>query len=210
MKFIYPAVFHKTEEGHYKGYFPDLECCYGEGETLDEAIESANEAARDWITLELSEDEPMIPYVSDIEDIEVKDGEERTILNKKVAFFDIGSTKAKQFGFQMIYDGGKVLTCCGDEPYNECEEKYAKGSDWMFHEAFCLYGQRDIFNPYEKHHSTVKDASELAENLGVKNLVLYHTEDKNIKKRKELYGAEGREYYHGNLFIPDDLDVIEM
>ena len=71
MKFIYPAVFHKTEEGHYKGYFPDLECCYGEGETLDEAIESANEAARDWITLELSEDEPMIPYVSDIEDIEV-------------------------------------------------------------------------------------------------------------------------------------------
>ena len=75
MKFIYPAVFHKTEEGHYKGYFPDLECCYGEGETLDEAIESANEAARDWITLELSEDEPMIPYVSDIEYIEVKDGE---------------------------------------------------------------------------------------------------------------------------------------
>ena len=210
MKFIYPAVFHKTEEGHYKGYFPDLECCYGEGETLDEAIESANEAARDWITLELSEDEPMIPYVSDIEDIEVKDGEERTILNKKVTFFDIGSTKAKQFGFQMIYDGGKVLTCCGDEPYNECEEKYAKGSDWMFHEAFCLYGQRDIFNPYEKHHSTVKDASELAENIGVKNLVLYHTEDKNIRKRKELYGAEGREYYHGNLFIPDDLDVIEM
>lgn len=142
--------------------------------------------------------------------IEVKDGEKKTILNKKVTFFDIGSTKAKQFGFQMIYDGGKVLTCCGDEPYNECEEKYAKGSDWMFHEAFCLYGQRDIFNPYEKHHSTVKDASELAENLGVKNLVLYHTEDKNIKKRKELYGAEGREYYHGNLFVPDDLDVIEM
>ena len=128
----------------------------------------------------------------------------------EATFFDIGSTKAKQFGFQMIYDGGKVLTCCGDEPYNECEEKYAKGSDWMFHEAFCLYGQRDIFNPYEKHHSTVKDASELAENLGVKNLVLYHTEDKNIKKRKELYGAEGREYYHGNLFVPDDLDVIEM
>ena len=89
MKFIYPAVFHKTEEGHYKGYFPDLECCYGEGETLDEAIESANEAARDWITLELSEDEPMIPYVSDIEDIEVKDGEERTILNKKVTFMNI-------------------------------------------------------------------------------------------------------------------------
>ena len=139
----------------------------------------------------------MTQYIGDrIHIVPVEDGEERPFGSYRATFFDIGSTKAKQFGFQMIYDGGKVLTCCGDEPYNECEEKYAKGSDWMFHEAFCLYGQRDIFNPYEKHHSTVKDASELAENLGVKNLVLYHTEDKNIKKRKELYGAEGREYYH--------------
>ena len=73
MKFIYPAVFPtKLRKDIIKDISPDLECCYGEGETLDEAIESANEAARDWITLELSEDEPMIPYVSDIEDIEVK------------------------------------------------------------------------------------------------------------------------------------------
>ena len=57
MKFIYPAVFHKTEEGRYKGYFPDLECCYAEGDTLDEAVENANEAATDWISLELAEHE---------------------------------------------------------------------------------------------------------------------------------------------------------
>ena len=45
MKFIYPAVFRKTDRGTYKGFFPDLAECYGEGETLDEAIEEANEAA---------------------------------------------------------------------------------------------------------------------------------------------------------------------
>ena len=39
MKFIYPAVFRKTDKGTYKGFFPDLEDCFGEGETLDEAIE---------------------------------------------------------------------------------------------------------------------------------------------------------------------------
>ena len=39
MKFIYPAVFRKTDRGTYKGFFPDLAECYGEGETLDEAIE---------------------------------------------------------------------------------------------------------------------------------------------------------------------------
>ena len=53
MKFIYPAVFKKTEDGRYKGTFPDLEGCFGEGDTLDEAIESANAAAFDWISVEL-------------------------------------------------------------------------------------------------------------------------------------------------------------
>ena len=105
---------------------------------------------------------------------------------------------------------GRKLTCCGDEPYNEKEEQYAAGSDWLLHEAFCLDGQADIFRPYEKHHSTVKDACELAEKLQVKNLVLYHTEDKNILKRQEMYLAEGRKFYHGNLYVPEDLDVIEL
>ena len=103
-----------------------------------------------------------------------------------------------------------TLTCCGDEPYNECERRYAEGSKWLLHEAFCLHSQAETFKPYEKHHSTVKDACELAERLGVKNLLLYHTEDKNIKNRKELYTAEGRLYYHGNLYVPDDLEAIEL
>ena len=80
----------------------------------------------------------------------------------------------------------------------------------MFHEAFCLYGQRDIFNPYEKHHSTVKDACEMAADLNVENLILYHTEDKNISRRKELYTEEGRQYYKGNLWIPDDLETYKL
>ena len=80
----------------------------------------------------------------------------------------------------------------------------------MLHEAFCLYAQADIFSPYEKHHSTVKDACELAEQLHVKNLILYHTEDTNLSKRRELYTAEGKEYYKGNLYVPYDLDVFEL
>ena len=65
MKFIYPAVFHEGKDGKYKGYFPDLECCYGEGDTIDDAIDDANEAARNWLSLELTEEDPFIPYVSD-------------------------------------------------------------------------------------------------------------------------------------------------
>lgn len=140
----------------------------------------------------------------------VTNGETREILGKTVTFFDIGSTKAKQFGFTIDMGDGKKLTCCGDEPYNPCEEKYTKNSTWLLHEAFCLYGEADIFSPYEKHHSTVKDACELAESLGVDNLILYHTEDKNIRNRKALYTSEGLQYYHGHLFVPEDLETIGL
>ena len=67
----------------------------------------------------------------------------------------------------MELDQERKLTCCGDEPYNEENEKYALKSDYLLHEAFCLYDQADIFHPYEKHHSTVKDACQLAEKLKV-------------------------------------------
>ena len=80
----------------------------------------------------------------------------------------------------------------------------------MLHEAFCLYSQADIYKPYEKHHSTVKDACEVAEELGVRNLLLYHTEDHNIAMRKELYAAEGQACFTGTLWIPDDLESIEL
>ena len=141
---------------------------------------------------------------------EISDGETLDIIGHKVTFFDIRSTKAKQFGFRMELADGKALTCCGDEPLTAQTEHYARGVEWMLHEAFCLYSQADIFDPYEKHHSTVKDACELAERLEIKNLVLYHTEDRNLADRKKLYGEEGRQYYHGNLWIPDDLEVLTI
>ena len=150
-------------------------------------------------------------YVDDrLHMVVVEDGEEREIIGKKVTFFDIHSTKAKQFGFTMMLKNGKKFTCAGDEPYNPDCKPYVEGSQWLLHEAFCLYGDRERFQPYEKHHSTVKEACELAEGLSIPNLVLWHTEDKNLSHRKELYTAEGKEYYHGNLLVPDDGEIIEL
>ena len=140
----------------------------------------------------------------------MEDGEQQRILGRPVTFFDIGSTKDRQFGFSMELGEGKRLTCCGDEPYHDCEERYVRGSDWLLHEAFCLSSQADVFRPYEKHHSTVADACRLAQSMGVKNLVLYHTEDKNIRDRKALYTREGCEFFHGRLYVPEDLEEIEL
>lgn len=87
MKFIYPAVFRKTEAGSYEGYFPDLEHCYAKGDTLDDAVENANEAALDWISVELEEDAPL-PPVTDLHDIRLKEGEIVRNISVTYRFYD--------------------------------------------------------------------------------------------------------------------------
>ncbi len=74
MKFIYPAVFRKTETGTFKAFFPDLECCYAEGDTLDEAIDNAHDAAYDWLYVELSEDGEL-PAISEHSDVALQKGD---------------------------------------------------------------------------------------------------------------------------------------
>lgn len=142
--------------------------------------------------------------------IPISDGDNHRLLACDVTFFDIHSSKAEQFGFSIQLKNGKTMVCLGDEPYNPICEPYIKGCDWMLSEAFCMYAQRDKFKPYEKHHSTVREACLLAEEMQVPNLVLWHTEDKNYDRRKELYMAEGVQYYSGNLQVPYDLEVIDL
>ena len=139
--------------------------------------------------------------------IPIEDKKSFQIINRKITFFDINSVQTQQFGF---YVDDKKLVYCGDEPCNEITKTLVQGCEWLIHEAFCLYSEADVFKPYEKHHSTVKDACELAESSGVQNLVLVHTEDKNITDKKTLYLEEGRRYFSRNLFVPMDLDVITV
>ena len=68
-------------------------------------------------------------------------------------------------------------------------------ADWLMAEAFCLYAERERFKPYEKAHTTVKDACEIGARLAAANLLLYHTEDRNLAQRKALYTAEGAPFF---------------
>lgn len=147
---------------------------------------------------------------------QLEDGDCFEVGGMKLECFDIQSTKEKQFGFRAELpssdesDKPLVLACLGDEPYNEQNRRYIVGADWMMCEAFCLYADRDTFKPYEKCHSTALDAGKLAEELGVKNLILYHTEEKTLANRKENYTREAAENFKGRIFVPDDLEVIEL
>lgn len=139
-----------------------------------------------------------------IQFIKIEDKSECEILGNKVQFFDIESTKLKQFGFVMTTKAEKRIGFCGDEPLNELVEENVKACDWLIHEAFCLYEEREIFHPYRRHHSTVKDACMIAEKMQVKNLILCHTEESHLAERKELYCKEGKTYFTGNLYVPED------
>ena len=154
---------------------------------------------------------------------ELKDGDAFEVGDIHMQCFDIHSTKEKQFGFRAelpMSDASAsagssasdklVLACLGDEPYNELNRQYVEHADWMMCEAFCLYADRDTFKPYEKCHSTALDAGKLAAELDIKNLVLYHTEEKTIATRKATYTQEAAENFKGRIVVPDDLEVIEL
>ncbi len=141
---------------------------------------------------------------------EIEDNTYFKILHWNVLFFDIKSNKHLQFGFNLNLNNGKLLTFLGDEPYKDLLFKYAYRADYLLHEAFCLYSQKDIFKPYEKFHSTVKDACKNASNLDVKNVILYHSEDKNLQNKKALYSEEGKNFFTGNILVPKDLEIINL
>lgn len=88
MVFVYPAVFHKTEEGTYEGTFPDLEGCCGKGATLDDAIEDANAALYDWIYVELTEFNGVLPGRTEHEDIQLAEGEVIRNISVNIRFTD--------------------------------------------------------------------------------------------------------------------------
>lgn len=145
----------------------------------------------------------------------VEDGQHVELIGHDTTFFDIQSTKAKQFGFRMRledegYDRPRFLVCAGDEPLPESAYRYAQGATLLMHEAFCLQEDAERLHPYEKHHSTVTDAACTAEALGVRTLLLYHTEDGDLAHRRQRYSLEAEGSFGGMVYVPEDLDTIEV
>lgn len=140
----------------------------------------------------------------------VNDSDSLEILNMKFTFFDIHSTKAKQFGFRVDY-GNHNFVFCGDEPINKLNEKYIINTDLLLLEAYCLERDSHIYHPHEMHHNTVKESALSAEKLNVKKLLLYHTEDETTySHRKELYTEEAKKYFSREVLVPDDYDEIDL
>ena len=70
MKLVYPACFYKEDSG-YSVDIPDLLGCCTQGETLEDAIQMAEDAALGWLLTALEENEK-IPKPTEIKDIELE------------------------------------------------------------------------------------------------------------------------------------------
>lgn len=68
MKYIYPAVFTKEEDGGYSVVFPDLESCYTCGDSLEQAMDMAEDCLA-LVLYGYETDKKEIPNASSIDSI---------------------------------------------------------------------------------------------------------------------------------------------
>lgn len=139
----------------------------------------------------------------------LNDGDKHTINGIEYEFFDILAKGTKQFGFECMLDGNRFIFL-GDETLNPLLNERIQGADYVTHEAFCLDSEENIFHAYEKNHSTALSVAKNMNNLNVKNLILYHTEESHGDDRKRLYLEEAQSVFSGNIIVPNDLDDIKL
>ncbi|MCR5146888.1 MAG: MBL fold metallo-hydrolase [Clostridia bacterium] len=143
--------------------------------------------------------------------IQVDTGDSAVILNKKVYFFDINARKVKQTGFSLWLNENDKFTFIGDEVCQTTTEKYVENSKWLFADTFMAGNEAEVYDPIKRHaHSTVKFVAELCERLNVKNVIMSHTIDTHLDTRKKEFTEDAKKYFNGNVYVPDDLEVIEL
>ncbi len=140
---------------------------------------------------------------------EIENEQEYLVIDYPMKILDLyPKENLTQYGFQIKLNSGKIFTFLGDIPCSEKLYDKIRNTDWVCHEAFCQETEKEIYNPHQHNHSTVKDVAENMRNLEIKNLILWHTRDNNLANRKELYTQEAKEYFAGNVYVPDDLEEI--
>ena len=139
----------------------------------------------------------------------LNDCDKYTINGVDYEFFDILAKGTKQFGFECMLDDNKFVFL-GDETLNPLLNERVRGADYATHEAFCLDREENIFHAYEKNHSTALSAAKTMDELSVKNLILYHTEESHGIDRKSLYLEEAQSVFNGNVIVPNDLEEIQL
>lgn len=95
---VYPAIFHKEEEGGYWVEFPDLPGCLTDGETLEEAFLMAGDALNCWLD-DVSQERPQ---ATPLTEVKAEDGA-IILLVQPVLYLSDG---AKQYRIEEAIEAG--------------------------------------------------------------------------------------------------------
>lgn len=112
--------------------------------------------------------------------------------------------------FKTTLNNGKNFIFLGDETLQPELYDEVKNVDYMCHDADCIGDDAERYTPEKFRHSTSKQAAEFAEDLNVKNLILWHTKDFDLKNRQQKFIDDAKKYFKGNVIVPNDLDIIEL
>ena len=138
---------------------------------------------------------------------EVKDGQKEIVLGEEFEFFDTCASDMPQMAFWIK---SKQFVFCGDVPLNEKYFDKFKSQNIVCMEAFCTEKDRAKNTLPLSKHRTAKECAEIANVLKAKNLVLWHGEDDIDGTRKNRYLKEAKEYFNGNIIVPNDLETIQV
>jgi len=85
-KYTYPAVFEKEEEGGYSIFFPDVEGCYTQAESIAEGIENAGDALC-LMLYELEKQGKPLPESSNIREVDAREDDIVTLIACDTQFY---------------------------------------------------------------------------------------------------------------------------
>ncbi|MCX8189248.1 MAG: ribonuclease Z [Nitrososphaeria archaeon] len=100
---------------------------------------------------------------------------------------------------------GRIIGFSGDTMPYKSLSSFFKNADLLVFEA--TYSEKDMEKARENMHSTSVDAAKIASEANVKMLALVHLSARyNDSTAIRLEALK----YHGNVIVPEDLDVIEV
>jgi len=83
MEYVYPAIFHRNEDGSYTIIYPDLPGCISEGKNLGNAMYMAQSALTQWIGY-LADKKHEIPDASPVKKIKTSKGDFVNLIRAEV------------------------------------------------------------------------------------------------------------------------------
>ena len=138
---------------------------------------------------------------------EIKDNSTAQIIGLNIKFFDTLADDMPQMAFVV---NNNEFVFCGDVPINEKYYNELLNAKYLWLEVFCLEKDRGNNIAPLKKHKTLEEACEIANKLNPQTLILSHTDDDTDGTRKDRFIKVAKTIYKGNIFIPNDLEVIEL